>query len=509
MKRKIFCILILTLFITSSSIVIADWDEGDGHKMHHPQLPDLDTTGTAVCMKGENVQYPTLADDFLCTESGPITGIHIWSSFCDDWLPSGGVDSLEFLISIRADAGSKPGPKLWQKIFLAGEYSVRFFHDGWQCWQCPWTSYFKSNDHRRTYQYNFLMEENEAFNQVSGTVYWLEVYHLHKGADYAFGWKTTSLNLRWGSNAQKQDTQNNWMGLKYHSSHEDGGEDLDLAFVITGGTGEAMELTSSAFEYGEMIPENYATSDPIGGEWGVSPPLTISNVPNNAESLVLIMDDPDAADWVHWIVYDIPPDTAILSENAGASGGILLPGDAEHGMTDCGIDFYCGPYPPIDDPPHRYFFTLFALDTMLNLPAGIDRNQLETAMAGHIIETAELMGTYSREEQPSVNVTITTPRDGLYFGGILFLGIPRIIPVPISVVLGRLLVVADVVGTGVDHVDFTAVSLVGGSNAFTDNSPPYEWDWNDSPGGYSITAVARDSSNNELGTDMVLVLKLF
>lgn len=146
-----------------------------------------------------------------------------------------------------------------------------------------------------------------------------------------------------------------------------------------------MRLESPAFAHNQPIPTKY-TCD---GE-DVSPPLKIFDVPANAKSLALIMDDPDAprGTWLHWTVWNIPPDTQEIAENS-------VPQGAVEGMTDFGRPGYGGPCPPSGT--HRYFFKLYALDTMLNLPPGAKLSELEAAMSGHILAQAELIGLYSRQ----------------------------------------------------------------------------------------------------------------
>ncbi|MFO7913857.1 MAG: YbhB/YbcL family Raf kinase inhibitor-like protein [Desulfotignum sp.] len=149
-----------------------------------------------------------------------------------------------------------------------------------------------------------------------------------------------------------------------------------------------MKLTSSAFVQGEKIPSKY-TCD---GD-NVNPPLEITGVPHEAKSLVLIMDDPDVPKnlredgmWDHWVVFNIPPDTAAIAENSEPSG---TAGVGTNGKTG-----YAGPCPP--DREHRYFFKLFALDTQLDLPEKSTKADVENAMPGHVLSHAELMGTYER-----------------------------------------------------------------------------------------------------------------
>ena len=153
----------------------------------------------------------------------------------------------------------------------------------------------------------------------------------------------------------------------------------------------AMLLTSSAFLHHEEIPRRH-TCD--GGD--VSPPMSWSGVPPGAKSLVLIVDDPDAPDpaapkrtWVHWVLFDIPPETPGLPE-----GVHTLPAGTQSGMNDWKRIGYGGPCPPIGR--HRYFHKLYALDTLLEGLRDPTKSVIEKAMKGHILAQAELVGTYQR-----------------------------------------------------------------------------------------------------------------
>jgi len=145
-----------------------------------------------------------------------------------------------------------------------------------------------------------------------------------------------------------------------------------------------MKLSSPAFKEGASIPVRY-TCD---GE-DVSPPLTFGDVPKNAKSLVLIMDDPDApvGIWDHWVAFDIPPATTQIAEGSEPAGTA--------GKNSWKRTGYGGPCPP--DREHRYFFRLYALDAALNLPAGSTKGDVERAMRGHVIAEAALMGRYNRK----------------------------------------------------------------------------------------------------------------
>lgn len=149
-----------------------------------------------------------------------------------------------------------------------------------------------------------------------------------------------------------------------------------------------MKITSSAFSHGENIPSKFTCE----GE-NINPPLQFTDIPPNAQALVLIMDDPDVPEfvrkekmWDHWVVFNIPPSTTHVPENSKAPG--------TSGKNTSGHLAYEGPCPP--DRQHRYFFKLYALDKKLTLDAGATKNQVEEAMKGHIIAKAELMGLYEK-----------------------------------------------------------------------------------------------------------------
>jgi len=146
-----------------------------------------------------------------------------------------------------------------------------------------------------------------------------------------------------------------------------------------------MELTSPAFDHGQSIPATY-TCD--GADTSV--PLTVAGVPDEARSLALIVDDTDApaGTWVHWLVWNVSPDTTTIA--AGA-----VPDGAVEGVTSFGRAGYGGPCPPSGR--HRYFWRLYALGTDLELGAHGTRADLETAMAGHVVAQTELMGVYTRQ----------------------------------------------------------------------------------------------------------------
>lgn len=152
-----------------------------------------------------------------------------------------------------------------------------------------------------------------------------------------------------------------------------------------------MKITSSAFEHNNNIPSKY-TCD---GE-NISPPLEFSDIPKDAKSLVLIVDDPDVPAeirpdrmWIHWVMFNISADIREISENSNS--GVKGKNSFSHFN-------YGGPCPPPQYEPstHRYYFKLYALDVVLELSEGAAKAEVEAEMEGHILDKAELIGLYSR-----------------------------------------------------------------------------------------------------------------
>lgn len=151
-----------------------------------------------------------------------------------------------------------------------------------------------------------------------------------------------------------------------------------------------MKFFSPAFQDGCLIPRKYTCE---GEE--LSPPLEIQEIPKEAKSLVLIMDDPDVPKhlrkdgmWVHWVLFNIPKETRTIEENRLPEGTL--------GMGT-GMMGYQGPCPP--DREHRYFFKLYALDTWLNLKEGSTKEDVEKAMEGHILELSSFIGRYEKGQK--------------------------------------------------------------------------------------------------------------
>jgi len=155
---------------------------------------------------------------------------------------------------------------------------------------------------------------------------------------------------------------------------------------------ENMKLESSAFKHNEKIPTEYTQE----GE-NVSPQLSWNGQPNKTHSFVIFAEDPDAPSaknpapkaYVHWVAFNIPANVHKLDKGAAihALGG-------KEGKNSSGSTGYVGPKPPLNSGPHRYFFHVFALDKMLDLHAGVTKDEVQNAMKHHILAQGELIGIY-------------------------------------------------------------------------------------------------------------------
>jgi Raf kinase inhibitor-like YbhB/YbcL family protein len=152
----------------------------------------------------------------------------------------------------------------------------------------------------------------------------------------------------------------------------------------------SFQIVSPAFSAGGTIPKKFTCDGPDD-----SPRLTWTDPPAKTQSLALIMDDPDApvGTWVHWVIYDLPPNARELTESVAKQE--QLPSGARQGRNDFGKIGYGGPCPPPGN-AHRYFFKLYALDVKLGLNAGARKSDVERAMEAHILAQAELVGRYGR-----------------------------------------------------------------------------------------------------------------
>ncbi len=159
----------------------------------------------------------------------------------------------------------------------------------------------------------------------------------------------------------------------------------------------ALLVSSSAFEADKTIPDKHSEYYD-----GVSPDLAWSSV-GDAKSYVIIMEDPDArpiTPFVHWIAWNIPPRVVHLQEGLQEQARLTEPEGLLQGRTSRGSVGYFGPRPPVNDPPHHYHFQVLALDTMLDVPAGSDRDTVLKAMKGHVLAKGELVGVFQQKVAP-------------------------------------------------------------------------------------------------------------
>ncbi|MEF8848866.1 MAG: hypothetical protein V5A68_07005 [Candidatus Thermoplasmatota archaeon] len=239
MKKKIVSLLITLLLIATglftTTNTLADWDEGDEHKMHFPQLPD--PTGWDVIAEyyQEDEKGYILADDWRCRETGPVTDIHFWGSWLDD--KKGEIEG--FYIAIHSNIPedpdipySRPGKTLWERYIT--NFQVREYESPGQGFYWPQFQEYEPNDHKMYYQYN-IVDIKEPFQQKEGTIYWLavspQVKQVPPGENQPFwGWKTSKDH--WEDNACWSE----WGTLQWQELYEppEFERPLDLAFVITG-----------------------------------------------------------------------------------------------------------------------------------------------------------------------------------------------------------------------------------------------------------------------------------
>src|SRR3990167_5429426 len=148
-----------------------------------------------------------------------------------------------------------------------------------------------------------------------------------------------------------------------------------------------LALSSTAFNDNQPIPTQFSCK----GE-NVNPPLAVTGAPTEAKALALIVHDPDAVsgDFTHWLIWDLPTSTTAINANS-------VPVGAVKGQNDGGQNKYMGPCPPTGTGTHRYMFELYALDSVLNLPAGSDRSTLEKAMESHTLAKTTLTGFFNAD----------------------------------------------------------------------------------------------------------------
>ncbi|MFT5117326.1 MAG: Raf kinase inhibitor-like YbhB/YbcL family protein [Kiritimatiellia bacterium] len=162
---------------------------------------------------------------------------------------------------------------------------------------------------------------------------------------------------------------------------------MSLSAITTADDVGLLTVSSKAFQHEGVLPKRYSCN----GE-DISPPLTVSNIPEGTKTLVLIHDDPDASYWMHWVLYDVPVtgDTVTLAESASTKA--VWPDGTMQGYNGWGQASYGGACPP--DGTHQYLFKFYALDAKLNLKKKRSAYKVKKAMKKHIIAKGELMASY-------------------------------------------------------------------------------------------------------------------
>lgn len=219
-----------------AAVAWADWTPGDPYKMHFPQLPDESIDGRDVLASYPAMQYPfgkVVADDWKCSETGPVTDIHIWGSWYDDSPDPNAVFHLAIFTDDRTGNFSKPGDLLKAYVFGPGTYGVRLYKDQIE------EGFLDPNTHElvgvdtEIWQYNFLI--SDPIIQEKDNIYWLAVQAM-VSPNHAFGWKTTFLPYEdravYGDNLLPGDVPLGWNPVFWF---DPAGNQVyyDMAFVIT------------------------------------------------------------------------------------------------------------------------------------------------------------------------------------------------------------------------------------------------------------------------------------
>jgi hypothetical protein len=327
------------------------------HTYKWVQPPDLSTLGIDV----EASDSYLLADDFLCNESGPIMDIHIWGSWNEEYFPFGDdPGAVSFTLSIHEDIPadssatgySHPGNILWVKSFPVGT----FFYREWQTdlqegWYTPGGSWYWPSDFT-CFRYDFYIDESEAFYQegtpADPVVYWLDLQAYPEDPGAHFGWKTSQEHWNddavWGLGAEPY--YGNWGELRYPQGHDQYGESIDLAFMVTGGP--VVEF----LDYGDAPEPNYPTR--LASDGARHPPTspilvlgsfidTEADGQPNSTATGDDLADFDDEDGVEFTRQPAPGSSAEIDVTVGGGSGLL----------DAWIDFYAnGDW---DDPVDQIF----------------------------------------------------------------------------------------------------------------------------------------------------------
>jgi hypothetical protein len=335
MKKYISTISIVPVLVllVSSTLTLADWSPGDDYKMHSPQLPN--PNGWDICL----IHQP-IADDFKCSQSGPITDIHFWVSWKDN---VANFRAVEWQVSIHSDMAGQPGINLWTLDPNRTDISSRPYGTGDQGWHCPRNSLTISHDHTNIYQVN-ITKISKPCNQTKGNKYWLVIQAKMGTSTAEVGWKTSTSS--YFGKAVYQTAIGGWVPI--------GTKDDDLAFVITGGYPVEVDEISMSRPGTEIIT-------PIGKEkLTVSGPLTwkvFFEGPNEGDAFD---DEGDGRDEVALEIVDLDwtdtgpllgpiklrehptlTSTGLIEEQANNTAGKLdVPPFTPAGMAVLSLDFY-------------------------------------------------------------------------------------------------------------------------------------------------------------------------
>jgi len=333
LKRLLVVVAVLALALSAA----ADWDPSQPAKW--VQMPDLDVTGIDV-----NTSFPYFlcADDFLCTETGPITDVHIWGSWYQDYLP-GGMDpyGVTFTLSIHEDIPadppdfySRPGDLLWEMSFHgpAGEFqAMEWATNIDEGWMDPPDVYEFPGDHV-CWQYNFFIPEELAFIQqgteTDPVVYWLDVQAEPLDQEAWFGWKTSIEHWNddavWGYGPEPYVGP--WFELIYPLDHMWAGESIDLAFVITGED----TMPEDQLDWGDAPDPTYPTTNFSGGAHhlivpGIFMGASIDSEPDGQPDAAATGDDNDGNDDEDGVAFPNPfyPGTTVNIDIDTTPGGFV------------------------------------------------------------------------------------------------------------------------------------------------------------------------------------------